>query len=237
MTFKKFFSYLLLTIGFALGSCSGNEPELLGSFHKSALRLSVNPDQALASVGSPSSKSSESGIAIPAVDEFTVSFTPVGESEPEATYRYAEMPEIITLPVGDYSVTATCGKNPAAAWNAPYFTGQIFISVNSDDVTIANPIVCTIANIRVSVVFDESIAAANISDSGVELSANGVTIGMTPAEAAAGSVYVAPTGEPITATFRGKLNGSPITATHIVASPLPTHHYRITFRYDSQIHD
>ncbi len=237
MTFKKFFSYFLLTFGFVLGSCSGDEPELLGSFHKSALRLSVNPDQALASVGSSSSKSSESGIALPAVGEFMVSFTPAGQSEPEAAYRYDEMPEIITLPVGDYTVAATCGANPAAAWNAPYFTGQINVSVNSDDVVIANPIVCTIANIRVTTVFDESIAAANISDPKVELSANGVTIGVTPAEAAAGSIFVAPTGEPITATFRGKLNGSPVTATHTVASPLPTHHYRITFRYDSQIHD
>ncbi|MDE6513034.1 MAG: hypothetical protein K2L05_02475, partial [Muribaculaceae bacterium] len=81
MTFKKFFSYFLLTFGFVLGSCSGDEPELLGSFHKSALRLSVNPDQALASVGSSSSKSSESGIALPAVGEFMVSFTPAGQSE------------------------------------------------------------------------------------------------------------------------------------------------------------
>lgn len=238
MTFNKFFLYVLLSVALALSACSGDEPELLGSFHKSALKLSVNPDQALASVGSSSSsKSSTSGVAIPAIGEFTVSFTAAGESTPMASYIYSQMPEIITLPVGDYSISATCGTNPPAAWNAPYFSGMITTSIAADDLTLPDPIVCTIANTRVSIVFDESVASAMSADSRVDLTANGQTLEVTPALAAEGSVFVAATGQPIEATFRGNISGSPVTATHTVASPLPTHHYRITFRYDSQIHD
>lgn len=234
----KFFSYiLLLTVGLALGSCSGDEPELQGSFPKSALRLSVNSNEALSAIGGPVSKSSPSGIAVPAVGEFTVSFTAAGETTPQASYLYSEMPEIISLPVGDYRILATCGENLPAAWNTPYFSGYTTTSVVASDVTLADPIVCTIANTRVSIVFDESIASAMSADSKVDLSANGTSIAVTPSEAASGSIFVAPTGEPITATFRGQINGSPVTATHTVASPLPTHHYRIIFRYDSQIHE
>lgn len=205
-----------------MAGCSSEEPVAYGSFPKSALSLSVNPQTV----------SSRADVAAPAAGDFTVSFTPRGEVDPTATFLYGEMPEIISLPVGDYDIVATYGANAPAAWNAPYFRGATSTAVAVDDVTVAEPVVCSVANACVSVVFDEALAAAVGNDWRVDFTANGETLEFTPSTAGSLAFFAIGAG-PVTATLHARLAGNDVVATHTIADPLPARNYHVTFRLSS----
>ncbi len=56
----------------------------------------------------------------------------------------------ISLRAGKYKVTAACGSNPEAAFDAPYYYGETVIDIVAGRATTAN-ITCTLANVKVTV--------------------------------------------------------------------------------------
>lgn len=155
----KKYIYLMLMVVLAgiYAGCSKDEPFENGGVRDTGSLLTTSLGVTLKSDYGPRSlKSRMIRAAAPNVDDFTVEFYRAGKTEPEASYLYSKMPEIITLPVGDYTAKAFYGENPDAAWESPYYEGDTRFTIKADEITEdVNPIECTFANIRVSVYFDD----------------------------------------------------------------------------------
>ena len=87
---------------------------------------------------------------------------------------YAKMPEIITLPVGEYSVEAYSPNLKDAAWNAPYYYGVEAFSIQKNQLTEVSTLICYFSNIKVTIGYSEDLFAMLGSDVKVTVSiANG----------------------------------------------------------------
>ena len=90
------------------------------------------------------------------VGEFLVEVTSTA-GVTEYAGSYAEMPEVITLPVGDYTVTVKSPSNPDAAWETPYYEGTQTFTIVENEVTFVEPVICKIANVKVTVLYDSKL--------------------------------------------------------------------------------
>ena len=68
------------------------------------------------------------------------------------SYKYGEMPQVITLPKGDYSIEADYGNNPISAWEEPYYLGNTSFTIKEGEITDdVDPVECELSNIRITV--------------------------------------------------------------------------------------
>lgn len=68
-----------------------------------------------------------------------------------------DMPEAVELDYGTYTLTATSGQDMESGWESPYLVGTRKFKIKTGELTTVSP-VCSLANVKVSVVFDESLA-------------------------------------------------------------------------------
>lgn len=91
------------------------------------------------------------------VDDFTVDFIN-SEGTSVKSYVYSQMPEVVALPVGDYTIKASYGDNPIAEWESPYYLGSTAsaFSIKAGKITTdIDPVECELSNIRISVNIDD----------------------------------------------------------------------------------
>lgn len=77
----------------------------------------------------------------------------------DAVYTYGNMPEIITLYIGEYYIVASSIKEmPSAAWETPYYEGtsEVF-TIKKSTVTPLSVINCTQKNVKVTVSYTEKL--------------------------------------------------------------------------------
>lgn len=90
------------------------------------------------------------------VDDFTINFINTTTGKTERSFKYSEMPEIVTLPVGDYKAEALFGDNPIADWESPYYLGNSEFNIQAGKITDnIEPVECTLSNIRIAVDVDD----------------------------------------------------------------------------------
>lgn len=231
---KKLYILPFLAAGILLSGCSkenpwGPENEGEGQFLKSSLSMDINANGL---VKNSSAKRSEVDVN---VDDFTVIFTKDGQSTPFSKYRYGDMPEVITLPAGAYTCTATYGENRQAEWECPYFLGvsETFDVVANEITSYVSPIVCRLENIKVTVDFDSALRAAMSADSYVEVkvgNSGSLNYGLAEADAQKAGFFMH-TGEvSLVATFHGVVNGSEIVESKALENVDKGNHYKVVFR-------
>lgn len=147
------FGSLLFTLGVLLGAC-GMDPKIekqteneeFGSVH-----LQVG---ALGNFEVVMTKAE--GDADINVDDFTVRIS--GKTLKETVYdstwtRYADMPEIVSIPAGKYTIEAFNGEQKSG-FDSPYYYGNKEIEIGIQEFTDAQ-VVCRLACVKVSVEFTE----------------------------------------------------------------------------------
>lgn len=219
---------LCVALGAGLGSCSKEAPfsdstSAMGEFHKEWLQVEV----------SENTRADATRAAVPEADEFTIGFYPEGSQNPTEEYLYAEMPEVVTLPVGLYTIRASHGDNPSADWESPYYAGSGSVRITTDDITdLPEPIVCSLANIHVNIIFDESLTSVMSDDSKVTVKVGeSGTLDFTAADALRSGYFAYVEGSStLTATFSGTVQGYRSVETKALDNVQPGHHYTITFR-------
>lgn len=86
------------------------------------------------------------------IGDFNVNFVNTATQQVARSFKYAEMPEIVALPEGNYRAEAEYGDNAIAAWEDPYYTGNSSFGIEVGKVTEdVDPIECTLSNIKVTV--------------------------------------------------------------------------------------
>lgn len=239
----KKYIYIMLSVVLAgiFASCSKDDPfdtydgSATGGLLSSALDVSLSSQD-----GPRSLKNRNVRAKAPSVDLFKVAIYKKDASEPYVTYDYARMPEIVTLPVGQYYVKAYYGSNESAAWDAPYYEGTSeFFEIKKDEITeTLEPIVCSIANVRVSIILTDNLKDAITGDYSVKVDVNDVgSLIFTPdriENGESGYFRYVEGSSTLAATFTGEVDGVMASETKTDISVLPGRHYIITFKlYDA----
>lgn len=214
----------LLTVGCSKENPFDNGDSSKGQVLKSALAVSLNTDEMVRQ------KSTRADVSL---NDFNIVFTRGGA--PVAKYKYSEMPDVVTLPVGTYSCSATYGENRVAEWESPYYLGQSEeFEVESLEVTsYIDPIECKLENVKVTVSFDPVLVSRMSPDSYVEVKV-GANEGLkyTTSEANSGKAgYFLHTAETtLVATFYGSVDGSKVSETKSYRDIQRGCHYKLNFK-------
>lgn len=151
----------------------------------------------------------------------------------EYSGTYADMPEVLTLPVASYTVKVKSPSNPDAAWETPYYEGEQTFTVVENDVTFVDPVVCKLANIKVTVRYDAKLLAQMSDDCNVTVKAGETgQLVYAKTETRDGFFrYVADaTGTPtLVATFQGTVEGNNEENLRTYTDLAPGNHYVITY--------
>lgn len=173
---------------------------------------------------------------VPSTDDFNVVISRKSNARAAAQgsveYKYGDMPEVLTLPVGEYKVYAHHGENKPAEWDSPYYYGESEFSIDANKITDnVDPIVAKLSNIRVTIVFSASLLSAMSPDSKVEVRVGDQGVmEFTQSETRSAYFKHVNKSQSLTATFTGTVDGSEVVETEGYDNVAPGNHYRITFR-------
>ncbi len=165
---------------------------------------------------------------------FQVIITDKATGSVKEKYQYAEMPEVVVLPVGEYTVKVRSSEPQAAAWDAPYYEGEADVKIESKQVSSVTTITCRLANVRVSVFFDAALKAVMGADCmvGVHMGESGTTLSFTKDETRSGYFEYVAGSNTLVAVFSGTVDGyleKGLSKTYNDVQP--GSHYKITFIY------
>lgn len=218
---------MLFVLAISFAACSKDNPfegetEITGKLMTRLMKVELNNEENLVRAA-----------VVPAVDDFSVAFYKEGSATPVATYVYSELPEIITLPVGKYTARAFYGDNAPAAWDAPYYKGEVSFEIFADKVTDnVGPIVCRLASVKVTVLFDDELTANMDAGSKVTINVGDEgSLEFTKAdEERSGYFAYVEESHTMAAIFTGTVEGFQTREIKTYDNVEPGNHYRITFR-------
>lgn len=131
------------------------QPEGTGQVNLSSMNLSVN--LASSEVIARSSREQNNQIQL---QNYIVGIYKIEKDATETIvkeWKYAEMPEVFSLPVGSYIARAHAPKVADAQFDMPYCEGEQSFSIVKDEVTELQPIVCTLKSIMVSIKYEQQL--------------------------------------------------------------------------------
>lgn len=237
---KKLYIYSLAAAALMATACSkenpftGPESSEEGQILKSAIAVDMKVDETV--------RKNVRTRADVNLDDFTVIFTKEGQTTPVKKFKYSEMPDVVTLPVGDYICTATLGENRLAEWENPYFLGRSdSFTVNPYEITsYVAPIECRLENIKVTIEFDPALKSRMSADSYVEVKVgdnSGLNFTLTEAEAGKAGYFMHTAETTLVATFNGKIDGAKAVETKSLKDVAKGNHYKITFKLHDYSND
>lgn len=148
------------------------------------------------------------------------------------SYVYADMPEVVTLPVGVYTVKVRSGEVQPVAWDAPYFEGEQQFEVKAREITEVSTVVCRLANVRVSIFYDDALREALSDDTKVTV-VMGENASIDFAKDETRSAYFAyvPGSNSMVATFSGTVYNGKYEQLKAYTDVAPGNHYKITYTF------
>ena len=207
-----------------------------GQILKSALNVDLRDGE----LGQTTVRSTRADVPF---DDFKVIFTKEGAAAPPATYRYGEMPDIVTLEQGVYVATATYGENLDAEWENPYYMGKSdAFSIRAGEITDnIGEIVCRLENIKVSINFAPILTQQMSESSFVEVKvvsdgqdAKGLRFTKFEETRGISGYFRYEEGVSLVATFNGMVEGLKVSETKSIPMVEKGNHYKITFKLHTQ---
>lgn len=144
------------------------------------------------------------------INDFIVTITDKNGSISPRSWKYGEMPEVVTLPVGDaYIVEVESHHIAKAEWERPYYKGSSKpFGIENGKITRIGEITAKFASLKVSVVFADDMRAVMGNDVKVTVIANDEgELVYTPEETRAGYFEVVEGSTTMVAHFEGSING------------------------------
>lgn len=167
------------------------------------------------------------------VSSFVVTVTDTRTQIAAWSGTYGTMPEVMTLPVGNYEVTVNSGYNPDADWDSPYFEGKQTFTIADGAITTVDPVVCKLANVKVTVIFDAKLKAVMGDDCKVTVVAcDRGRLEFGKEETRSGYfkyVEVAGSQPTMVATFSGTVDENQEDNFRTYTELKPGNHYKITY--------
>ena len=126
-------------------------------------------------------------------------------------WTFAQMPEIVTLPVGDnYTIDVISHKQQKAAWDAPFFKGTSEkFNIAKNRLTTVGTVTCKLSNIKVSIRFSDELKSLMSDDCKVTVLANDEgRLEFTKDETRCGYFEALSGSSTLIATFSGTIRGN-----------------------------
>lgn len=154
------------------------------------------------------------------------------------TYQYKDMPEILTLPLGDYVIDVKSHNVESAAWDKPYFEGSETFTIEENVIAEVETVVCKLANVRVTVNYDTNLKALMEADCKVNVvvGQNGV-LDFGKDETRSGYFKYEQGSSTMVATFSGTVDGNYEENFRTYVDVAPGNHYIITYTLHSPTGD
>lgn len=217
---KRLSSLLILLIGvvFSFSACShmSEKFEYVSPSDEMGTMKLVSP---LVSVESRAINTSEFGIRI--LQGTTII----------AEYKsYSKMPEIVSLPVGEYSVEAYSPVLHDAAWDSPYYYGVESFKIEKNKLTEVSTLVCYFSNIRVNVVFADELKPLLDLDVKVKVTiGNGTLDYLVTNPDATGYFKAVDVENALVAVLTGTVDGQYITSSQTITGVRAGEAHQITY--------
>ena len=123
-------------------------------------------------------------------------------------WNYREMPEIVTMEAGSYSMKIESHKQLNAAWDAPYYSADKNFVVAVDKVTAIGDVLCKMKNVKVTIEYSEDLLAVMGNDCKVNVALGRGTLDFAMGEKRAGYFAVDGDGSNrLYAHFSGSVDG------------------------------
>lgn len=134
------------------------------------------------------------------------------QGEQVEQYTYSEMPEIISLPVGTYTVVASSAEAATNGFDVPFYTGSTEqFTIKENELTEVSALTCRLANVMISVEYDEGlrklmgedvVTTVKIGDHSLDIPSSETRKAYLIAPASAGSMDI---------TLKGTIDGESVT--------------------------
>ena len=200
----KAFAIGALLLG--LGSCADTwEPadtSKQGSLELSTLDIDMrNSETVITDAGSRASVTN--------FDDFIITITDNSGEAPTRKYRYADMPEVLTLPEGDaYEILVESHAVQKAEWDKPYYKGSKTFTITAGKITQIGAVECRFASLKVSVKFADDLMAMLGEDVKVVVKSNDAgELTFTKNETRSGFYEVVDNSTTMSAHFEGSIDG------------------------------
>lgn len=147
-----------------------------------------------------------------------------------ASWTYATMPPAPTFAVGTYTVRVKSHNPQPVEWEKPYYAGEQQFQIKANDVTDVEPIVCTLANVRVSIEVTEALKKASAGDVKITFTGEpGVDLEFAPDETRSGYFAYTEGLSTMKVHFEGTVSGGREDFTHVLKDIQPGQHRLVKF--------
>lgn len=226
---RKIYNLLLaLTAVVMLNSCEEedwNPNDLLkesGSLSLSSMVVDVDDSETIVSRASVD------------VSTFEVTIVKAATQEVVSTWTYSDIPEIVTLEVGDYEIEVRSHTPEAAAWDAPYYYASKAFKIEKDEVIEIGTLTCVLSNLKVSVAYSEALFAALGDDVKVKIKVGDAgELEYVKGEQRAGYFVLPEQSSTLVATFEGTVDGRATSFYKTFTDIAVGQHHIITFSLNS----
>lgn len=146
------------------------------------------------------------------------------------SWTYATMPPAPTFAVGTYTVRVKSHNPQPVEWEKPYYAGEQQFQIKANDVTDVDPIVCTLANVRVSISVTEALKNASADDVNITISGEpGVDLEYGLNETRSGYFAYTEGLSTMKVHFEGTVSGAREDFTHVLKDIKPGQHRKVFF--------
>lgn len=227
---KKIFNIIMMLAVATLSLVSCDDPTYPdhatdeGTLKISSLGIDVDASE---SVVTPRSGFDVSG--------FTVRILDANTNLLKHSWTYAEMPEVIVLPVGDYNLEVYNDEVSEAAFDAPYYKATESFEIKKNAITELGTVTCKLQNVKVSVTYSDELKTLLGDDVKVVVEvASKNMLEYVVDETRAGYFRYYQDNTTMVASFSGTVEGVFISEDHkIITDVMPGKHYVINFSYKS----
>ncbi|MBD5174772.1 MAG: DUF4493 domain-containing protein [Bacteroidales bacterium] len=198
---------------------SGDSPETYGSVSLAAFKIDVDGAEKLVSRAD--------GIS---TDNFKVNFLDKNTGEVKYKYTYGDMPEVVSIAPGSYTLSVKSHEVASADWDAPYFVGGADFTVETGKITEIGTVLCKFSNIKVTVKYTNELLGYMGQDARVRVIANDRgSLDFTATETRAGYFEAVDGSSTIVAVFQATIQGNYVETIKTFTDVKAGQHYVITF--------
>lgn len=200
-----------------------NSDNQKGSLSFAGFGVEVDPSEAVKEDAGAGSRAAAD------VSDFIVK---INDAKGAAVYnaKYGELPDVVELASGDYTIDVISHNVEKAAWEKPYYCGSQKFSITKDRITDIGTIVCKFSSIRVTVRFTKELRELLGNDVFVRVVANdNGELVFTRDETRSGYFEAVEGSSTLIATLTGTIMGQSFSKTVPLTDVKAGHHRIITF--------
>lgn len=129
------------------------------------------------------------------------------EKEQVEKWTYNKMPELVSLPVGSYTITASSPDGPQTGFDVPYYEGEVSCTITENQITTVEPIVCRLATSMFTIQFSDDLLPLLGNDVQVIISVGDNELVFTKSETRKGYIVVPNEETAFNVELKGTVDG------------------------------